>query len=679
MAPENETNIGNTTETNNRWEAGATTSNANATTSTQSTHSATLDSANTDEAPQPLPALPPAPPPQRSQSPLPTVVTRGAIRNSSPTPDATVYVTTDIVSVPDQSSRSSAIIPTSDPPIPSLLVDATTTAVTLVTETIITNTNESLEKVDGVLVQPATTGTIDDSAPPTDKTNVNDPSDAVPDEATVHTKEQEKPSTSPEYVEITSCTKVDVTVSTLSADNMDVETIDSIPTDTIATTEKKNDDKKDTATNPIVTSNKGASLVKMDVTISVNSKITEADSSMISPNTKAVDSEIVTPSVNNPNTTATTNSDNGTILIKNDDKRKTEPNGRIDDNDIAAIGVATVAEGPVLVNGIDATATTKTSLPIDDYDDNMEVDDLVCQEDESAFDYPIPIHTTNRSPDPSMIHGSAKTEPNYNPTSSITSKLHDPVAPASTAKFSIETTSTKTSELMVMEKVEVVECTTSDSLRIKNAPCTGSVTNPTNSDVKSSISTIEIIPVATIGSDRSGTLSNVVKNDDASGQFGVNSDPLRDSSWTNTSSDLMAKRDPNIPHNPLSEINTAEDRTTHKRVLDDDRMSSRKKIRALPRPSHHTEAIHVKRPNLTKIKHLLYTAGKLVHSKSVMNYDKLFGDYWGAFARRLEGPMNAYDMTKNQNALQSFLKSATLRKLHNQLILGVYHVFFSLV
>ena len=123
-------------------------------------------------------------------------------------------------------------------------------------------------------------------------------------------------------------------------------------------------------------------------------------------------------------------------------------------------------------------------------------------------------------------------------------------------------------------------------------------------------------------------------------------------------------------------MNIEHERVNNKRVLDNDHFVTRKKIRAIPRPSDHIDMIRMKRPNLTRIKQLLYTAGKLVHGKSTINYDKVFYDYWIAFERRLQGPMNAFDLIKNQNALQSFLRNTALRKLHNQLVLGMYHGCF---
>jgi hypothetical protein len=79
----------------------------------------------------------------------------------------------------------------------------------------------------------------------------------------------------------------------------------------------------------------------------------------------------------------------------------------------------------------------------------------------------------------------------------------------------------------------------------------------------------------------------------------------------------------------------------------------------------------VTRPNLERIKLMLFSAGSRVHR--LLGYERLFAEYWAALSRRLQGNLSAKELRSNQAVLSIFLKTRALRKLHNKMILGMYH------
>jgi hypothetical protein len=79
----------------------------------------------------------------------------------------------------------------------------------------------------------------------------------------------------------------------------------------------------------------------------------------------------------------------------------------------------------------------------------------------------------------------------------------------------------------------------------------------------------------------------------------------------------------------------------------------------------------VTQPNLERIKLMLFSAGSRVHR--LLGYERLFAEYWAALSRRLQGNLSATELRSNQAVLSTFLKTRVLRKLHNKMILGMYH------
>ena len=304
----------------------------------------------------------------------------------------------------------------------------------------------------------------------------------------------------------------------------------------------------------------------------------------------------------------------------------------------------------------------------------MEVDDLVCQEDESAFDYPMPTPPMNR---PSNIHHKEKPKAGYKATAltNTPNPFQKVVAPI--PSIAVLPASSETKLSTIANVVRVAECKKRETMEVVHPSSREAVSEePTRNS--SEPGQCEIKTSVEVDSTTAGTTSSVVvlpaerdslktKDDTASA---IDNLPDITNSLTHSRNDRNAQDGGNSVLPPLDMDKVDHDSAPKKRVLDDSHDTTTKKMRALPGRSGHIDTIRMKRPNLTRIKLLLYTAGKLVHSKSAMNYDKLFCDYWSAFSRRLEGPMNAFELTKNQNVLYSFLKSTSLRKLHNQLILG---------
>ena len=304
----------------------------------------------------------------------------------------------------------------------------------------------------------------------------------------------------------------------------------------------------------------------------------------------------------------------------------------------------------------------------------MEVDDLVCQEDESAFDYPMPPPPMNR---PSNIHHKEKPKAGYKATAltNTPNPFQKVVAPI--PSIAVLPASSETKLSTIANVVRVAECKKRETMEVVHPSSREAVSEePTRNS--SEPGQCEIKTSVEVDSTTAGTTSSVVvlpaerdslktKDDTASA---IDNLPDITNSLTHSRNDRNAQDGGNSVLPPLDMDKVDHDSAPKKRVLDDSHDTTTKKMRALPGRSGHIDTIRMKRPNLTRIKLLLYTAGKLVHSKSAMNYDKLFCDYWSAFSRRLEGPMNAFELTKNQNVLYSFLKSTSLRKLHNQLILG---------
>jgi hypothetical protein len=78
----------------------------------------------------------------------------------------------------------------------------------------------------------------------------------------------------------------------------------------------------------------------------------------------------------------------------------------------------------------------------------------------------------------------------------------------------------------------------------------------------------------------------------------------------------------------------------------------------------------LKRPpsKLESLKLRIFSAGTAVHRGR--GYEKLFGKYWGALSRRLEGRLSRTLTDQCQAVINAFLKSKRLQKLHNKLIFG---------
>lgn len=79
------------------------------------------------------------------------------------------------------------------------------------------------------------------------------------------------------------------------------------------------------------------------------------------------------------------------------------------------------------------------------------------------------------------------------------------------------------------------------------------------------------------------------------------------------------------------------------------------------------------RLNLERIKVMLFCAGSRVHQ--VRGYEQRFAEYWSALSMRLDSRLSDTKLIQCRETLDSFLKTKTLRKLHNKLIMGAYGLF----
>ena len=66
----------------------------------------------------------------------------------------------------------------------------------------------------------------------------------------------------------------------------------------------------------------------------------------------------------------------------------------------------------------------------------------------------------------------------------------------------------------------------------------------------------------------------------------------------------------------------------------------------------------------------IYTEGSAVHR--VKEYDRKFADYWEAMRMRFDGGNSSEIVEKSRSAINCFLKTRRLRKLHNKLIKGTH-------
>ena len=72
--------------------------------------------------------------------------------------------------------------------------------------------------------------------------------------------------------------------------------------------------------------------------------------------------------------------------------------------------------------------------------------------------------------------------------------------------------------------------------------------------------------------------------------------------------------------------------------------------------------------DLNQIKVLLFSFGKRAHSSQ--RYERLFSEYWSAVSLLIEGRMPQLAIARSRATIKSFLKTKTLRRLHNRLISG---------
>jgi hypothetical protein len=69
-----------------------------------------------------------------------------------------------------------------------------------------------------------------------------------------------------------------------------------------------------------------------------------------------------------------------------------------------------------------------------------------------------------------------------------------------------------------------------------------------------------------------------------------------------------------------------------------------------------------------RVKMVLYSVGSEVHRGR--GFERLFADYWDAVCLRLSGRLSSHTSDLCDIAIESFLISKKLRKIHNQFIMG---------
>ena len=113
----------------------------------------------------------------------------------------------------------------------------------------------------------------------------------------------------------------------------------------------------------------------------------------------------------------------------------------------------------------------------------------------------------------------------------------------------------------------------------------------------------------------------------------------------------------------------------NKRTLDDEEFKGA--VSALPTAevdspkSDRPEAVsHDKQIslNVDRIKVVLFSVGKRVHRSR--GYERLFSEYWKALSMYLEGRQSHPSATNCKAMISRFLKTKTMQKLHNRLIMG---------
>lgn len=77
----------------------------------------------------------------------------------------------------------------------------------------------------------------------------------------------------------------------------------------------------------------------------------------------------------------------------------------------------------------------------------------------------------------------------------------------------------------------------------------------------------------------------------------------------------------------------------------------------------------VDKDKLKRVKTVLYAAGSKVHRGSGL--ERIFAEYWDAMALRLSDRLSSHTSARCQNAIDNFLKTAKLRKLHNKFIMKI--------
>lgn len=122
-----------------------------------------------------------------------------------------------------------------------------------------------------------------------------------------------------------------------------------------------------------------------------------------------------------------------------------------------------------------------------------------------------------------------------------------------------------------------------------------------------------------------------------------------------------------VRQDPLTKLKSIDGVHRRKRSDDDVSLPSKRRRGAF-KPPEKEKVVQQSRLNLERIKLLIFAVGMRVHGPQ--GYERVFSEYWNALSRRLEGQLSDQERSKSQVTVNSFLRTKSLRSLHNKLILG---------